>query len=133
MSNQQSCVCRCSTLVPPELVSVSRCVFHFTLSAEQACAEIHREIVLRRVDAERQASVASYISECALLLARVTSSNLRLSDEQKRRILSSFLCLMNLRETLARVSNLHLSDQHSPGLAMAGGTAPFVSVLPVGS
>lgn len=120
MSNQQSCVCRCETSVPPELQSVGRCVAHFTLSIEQTCTELHREIVLRGVDAERQASVAGYISECAVLLARV-SCNLRLSDELKRRILSSFLCLMNLREKLDRVSSLRLVEQHSPASAVAAG------------
>jgi hypothetical protein len=122
MSSQQSCVCHCETAVPPELESVGHCVSHFTLSVEQTCRELHREIVLRGVDAERQASVASYIRECALLLAGV-SSNTPLSDELKRRILSSFLCLMNLREKLDRVSSLRLSEQHSSGAAVATGPA----------
>ena len=38
---------------------------HFISSVEQTCAEIHREIVLRRVDVELWAAVASYICESA--------------------------------------------------------------------
>lgn len=105
MSKPQSCISRCETPVPPELESAGRCVTHFISSVEQTCAQMHREIVLRGVDVERQAAVASYIFESAQLLARV-SSNLRLTDELKRRILSSFLCLMNLREKLDRASGV---------------------------
>jgi hypothetical protein len=125
MSKQQSCVCRCDTPVPPELESVGRCVTHFISSVDQTCAEIHREIVLHGVDVERQAAVASYICESSQLLARV-SSNLRLSDELKRRILCSFLCLMNLRETLDRVCSVRLVERHSSALAAAAGSAAVV-------
>jgi hypothetical protein len=104
MSKPHSCACSCETPVPLELESVGRCVTHFILSIEETCAQMHREIVLRGVDAERHAAVATYITECAQLLARV-SSNLRLTDELKRRILSGFLCLMNLREKLDRACN----------------------------
>ncbi len=119
MSKQLSCVCRCETPVPPELESVGRCVAHFLSSLEQTCAQMHREIVLCGGDRERQAAVASYISECAQLLARI-SSNLRLTDELKRRVLSSLLCLMNLREKLDRVRSDRLVAQRSSGsLAVA--------------
>jgi hypothetical protein len=122
MSKQQSCVCRCETPVPPELESVGRCVAHFLSSVEQTCVEIHREIVLRGVDVERQAAVASYIRESAQLLALV-SSNLRLTDELKRRILCSFLCLMNLREKLDRVCSVRLVARRSSALAAVAGSA----------
>lgn len=83
---------------------------------------MHREIVLRGVDGERKAAVASYIRENAQLLARV-SSNLRLSDDLKRRILSSFLCLMNLREKLDRVRSVRLVERRPSGLAAVAGSA----------
>jgi hypothetical protein len=121
MSKQQSCVCRCDTPVPPGLESVGRCVTHFISSVEQTCVEIHREIVLRGVDMERQAAVASYICESAQLLARV-SSNLRLTDELKRRILCSFLCLMNLREKLDRVCSVRSVERRSSALAAVAGS-----------
>ena len=122
MSNQPSCVCSCESPVPAELESVGRCVTHFILSVEQTCTQMHREIVLRGVDGERKAAVASYIRENAQLLARV-SSNLRLSDDLKRRILSSFLCLMNLREKLDRVRSVRLVERRPSGLAAVAGSA----------
>jgi hypothetical protein len=122
MSNQQCCNCRCETPVPPELKAVGRCVAHFIASVEEACAQIHREMVLRGADVERQAAVASYISECAQLLARV-SSNLRLSDDLKPRILSSFLCLMNLREKVDRVRSAQVVERRPSGSAALAGPA----------
>ncbi len=98
------CMFGCTAPVPLELAPEHLCVLHFTLSVEQACAEMHRQIALRGATAERQAEIAIYLGECALLLARVTS-NLRLSDELKRRILSTFLSLMNLRENLDRAAS----------------------------
>jgi hypothetical protein len=122
MSKPQTSCCRCETSVPLELESVGWCVTHFISSLEQTCAETHREIVLRGVDVERQAAVASYIRESAQLLARV-GSNLRLSDELKRRILSGFLCLMNLREKLDRVCSTRLVEQRPSGLAAVAASA----------
>jgi len=121
MSKQQSCVCRCEIPVPPELESVGRCVAHFISSVEQTRVEIHSEIVLRGVDEERQAAIASYICESAQPLARV-SSNLRLTDELKRRILCSFLSLMNLREKLDRVCTVRLVERRSSALAAVAGS-----------
>jgi len=94
----------CGVAVPAELGSVGLCVSHFTMSVEKACAEMHREIALCELTAERGAEVAGYIGECALLLARLISSRC-LSDELKKRILCSFVPLMNLRENLDRSSN----------------------------
>ena len=113
--SKQSCICgRCETPVPSELESVGRCVTHFISGVEQMCAQMHREIVLRGTDVERQAAVATYIRESAQLLAQV-SSNLRLTDELKRRILCSFLCLMNLREKLDRVRGVRPEGRPSAG------------------
>jgi hypothetical protein len=99
--NHQGPFSRCETLVPSELDSVGLCVLHFTLKIEQNCAELHRQIALRGATQERQAAVAIYVGECALLLARI-ASNLCLSDDLKRRMLSTFLSLMNLRDNIAR-------------------------------
>jgi len=86
---------------------------------------MHREIVLHGVDGERQAAVARYVVECTQLLARV-SSNLRLTDELKRRILSSFLCLMNLRDTLDRVRSVHPVAHRPSGLPAVAGSVVAV-------
>ena len=96
-----SCIPRCKLSVPAELDSVGLCVYHFTWSVEEACAEMHRQVALRKATVERRAEIAAYVSQSSFLLARVTS-NLCLSDDLKRRILCTFLSLMNLKENLER-------------------------------
>jgi len=99
----QGPISRCTSVVPSELDSAGLCVLHFTLKVERSCADIHRQIALRNATHERQTEVAMYIGECSLALARIASSRC-LSDEMKRRMLSTFLSLMNLRENLERAA-----------------------------
>jgi hypothetical protein len=113
-NNQQICRCRCDAPVPAELKPVGFCVSHFTLSVERTCDEMHRQIALRQANAARRAEVATYMGECALLLARV-ASNLCLSDDLRRRMLSTFLSLMNLRENLERAASCVPELQPSEG------------------
>jgi hypothetical protein len=110
--------------VPEELDPVRLCVYHFTSSVEKTCSEIHRQIVLRGATAERQAEVGKYIGESSQLLARV-SSNLCLSDELKRRILCTFLSLMNLRENLERAACSRVPELRSLRTGLE--SAPVVS------
>ena len=116
-SGHRACIPRCKLPVPTELDSVGLCVHHFTWSVEEACAEMHRQVALRQATVERRAEMATYISECALLLARV-ASNLCLSDDLKRRILCTFLSLMNLKENLERAPGGHAPELRvfAPGL-----------------
>ena len=100
----RTAVSSCKVLVPSELDSAGLCVLHFTMKIEQTCADLHRQIALRGATLERRGEVTLYIGECALILARV-SSNLCLSDELKRRVLSTFLSLMNLREKIDRAES----------------------------
>lgn len=100
-NGHRACIPRCKSSVPTELDSVGLCVYHFTWSVEEACAEMHRQVALRKATAERRAEIAAYVSQSSFLLARVTSS-LCLSDGLKRRILCTFLSLMNLKENLER-------------------------------
>jgi hypothetical protein len=100
-SEHRACIPRCRVPVPAELDSVGLCVYHFTWSVEQACAEMHRQVALRKATPERCADMVAYIGGCALLLARLTS-NLCLSDALKKRILCTFQSLMNLRDNLER-------------------------------
>jgi hypothetical protein len=104
VSQSSPCIRGCRALVPPQLIAERLCVLHFTLSVERTCAETHRQIALGGGTAERRAEAAVYIDASALILARLTSS-LCLSDVLKRRILSTFLSLMNLRENLERATN----------------------------
>ena len=99
----RTCIARCTAAVPTELDSTGLCVSHFTYNVETACAEMHRQIAMRGFSTERHAEITLYLAEYSLLLARVASS-LSLSDILKRRVLSTFMSLMNLRETLERSS-----------------------------
>jgi hypothetical protein len=109
LNNHRTCIPRCKLPVPAELDSVGLCVYHFTWSVEEACAEMHRQVALRTATVERRSEMATYVSECALLLARVTS-NLCLSDDLKKRILCTFLSLMNLRGNLERAPSGHAPE-----------------------
>lgn len=86
---KRSCVPHCTASVPQELDSTGLCVSHFTFNVERACAEMHRQIAMRGMPPDRQAEIAVYLAECALLLARVASS-LSLSDVLKRRVSQHF-------------------------------------------
>jgi hypothetical protein len=122
-SGHQVCTHRCDLPVPVELDPVGLCVYHFASSVEQTCSEMHRQIALRGATAERQAEVGTYIGECSLLLARV-GGNLRLSYELKRRLLCTFLSLMNLRENLESAASTRVPEFRSSGSGLA--SAPVV-------
>jgi hypothetical protein len=124
-SEHHLCIPQCKLPVPAELDSVGLCVYHFTWSVEEACAEMHRQVALHKATVERRAQMATYISECALLLAHVTSS-LCLSDDLKRRILCTFLSLMNLRENLERAPGGHAPEIRVP----APGLFPTLALVP---
>jgi hypothetical protein len=86
---------------------------------------MHRQVALRMATIERRAEMAIYVKESALLLARVTS-NLCLSDDLKRRILCTFLSLMNLRENLDRAPGGHTPEIR----VFAPGLFPSPAVMP---
>lgn len=92
----------CAAPVPPELAGEQICVFHFTLSIEESCAKIRRETAARQLTAEHQVRIARSLEDYALTLAKVATGTQRLSDELKKRILSTFLTLMIMRENLRR-------------------------------
>jgi hypothetical protein len=75
---------------------------------------MHRQVALRKATVERRVEMATYVRECALLLACLTS-NLCLSDDLKRRILCTFLSLMNLKENLERAPTGHAPETQVPG------------------
>ncbi len=79
-------------------------MLHFTLNAEEACAQMRRETVLGKASHERQVEIIRYIADRGEMLARVATSGMHLSDELKARILNTFLTLMNLRENLDRAA-----------------------------
>ncbi len=91
----------CRSLVPAEIGSERYCVMHLTFNIEKVCSQLRCEISCGKVNPERQAEIAGYIAGLSVLLARITSS-ISLPDDRKKRVLSAFLTLMILRETLER-------------------------------
>jgi len=113
----------CQAPVPPELEAEGLCVLHFILSLEHACAEMRRETAVGRASAVRQAEIANYIGASALRLAHLATGSLRLSDELKTRVLTTFLTLMNLRENLDRAASRGAPELRAPRAAVASASA----------
>jgi hypothetical protein len=127
LSQSLPCILGCTAPVPPQLIAERLCVLHFTLSVERICTELHRQIALSGATAERRAEAAAYIDESALLLARL-ASNLCLSDGLKRRVLSTFLTLMNLRENLERAASRKSDSQPQESSVVSARTAAVISI-----
>ena len=118
-SQHQPCMFGCKAPVPAELESERLCVLHFILSVEQVCGEMRRETAMGRTSAARQAEIANYVAEAALRLAHIATGSLRLSDDLKKRVLTTFLTLMNLRENLDRASSRCVPELQVPRSAVA--------------
>jgi len=64
-------------------------------------------------DAIRRAEFENYVAASAIKLALIGTGSVRLSDEIKKRLLTTFLTLMILRENLDRTPSPFLSRQPS--------------------
>jgi hypothetical protein len=113
----------CGTLVPAELDTEAYCVSHFLLSAEKACAEIRRESTTGESSAARRAEFESYVAASAMKLALMGTGNARLSDEIKKRVLTTFHTLMILRENLDRPANPFLPRRRTTQTEATAATA----------
>jgi hypothetical protein len=116
-------LCWCQVPVPPELESEGLCVQHFILGIEHDCADMRRENAMGRTTAARQFAIADYVKATAMRLTHVATGRLRLSDELKKRILTTFLTLMNLQESLDRSANRSVNrpirELHAPAIVPA--------------
>ncbi len=101
----QTRLCWCQVPVPRELDAECLCVLHFILSIDHDCADLRRETAMGKTSPERQSEIASYVKATAMKLTEVATGRMRLSDEFKKRILTTFLTLMNLQESLDRAGN----------------------------
>jgi len=101
----QCCTPGCGTLVPTELELEGFCVPHFLSSAEKACSDMRREAATGESNATRRAELETYVAASAMKLAIIGTGSIRLSDEIKKRVLTTFLTLMILRENLDRPIN----------------------------
>ena len=98
-------VCWCQMPVPFELQAEGLCILHFIQGIDHDCAELRREIAQGKTSLDRQAQIVAYIKATAMNLTEVATGRVRLSDEWKKRILTTFLSLMNLQESLDRSAN----------------------------
>jgi hypothetical protein len=101
----QAVLCWCQVPVPQELRAECMCVQHFLLGIDHDCAELRREVAQGKTTGERQAEITTYVKLTALKLTEVATGRSRLSDELKKRVLTSLLTLMNLQESLDRSAN----------------------------
>lgn len=105
-----TCLPGCHTPVPTELEAEKLCALHFTLSVERICGAMRRETVIGGTSAARRSEIGTYVRETAEKLSHVAVVSPPLSDEMKKRVLATFLTLMNLQESLDRSS-----QRNAPG------------------
>jgi hypothetical protein len=99
---QIACIFGCGTPVPAELETERLCVLHFILSVDYAYSEIRREAALDRASTARRSEMADYIKATAMKLIQIATGSARLTDDMKKRFLTTFLTLMNLQEDIDR-------------------------------
>lgn len=115
----------CGTVVPAELETEGYCVSHYLSSAEQVCMEMRRETAVAGPDESRRAELETYVAAAAMKLALIGTGRVRLSDEIKKRVLTTFLTLMILRENLDKAANTFMPRSRAarPELNTAAATA----------
>lgn len=104
-NSRKCCMPGCGGPVPAELETDTLCVSHFLSTAENACAAIRREAVPGGPDVPRRVEIENYVAASAIKLARIGTGAARLNDETKKRVLTTFLTLMILRENLDRTAS----------------------------
>ena len=103
-TQNQPCVPGCKAPVPAELATEGLCVLHFLQVTEEACAKMRHETAAGSILDARRTEIETYAATSATKLACFATGRLRLTDEMKKRVLTTFLTLMILRENLDRSS-----------------------------
>ena len=119
----------CQAPVPTELEGEHLCVLHFIQSVEQVCAEMRRETAKGWASAARQLEIAGYLKAAATKLSCVTTGSLRLSDDVKKRVLTTLLMLMITRESLDRCSGSYMPELRTSNASGAPTPAPAAAHL----
>jgi hypothetical protein len=114
-----SCLPGCHTPVPAELEAEKLCVLHFLLSVERTCASMRRETVIGGSNAMRRSEITAHVKGTAEKLSHVALISPPLTDEMKMRVLTTFLTLMNLQESLDRSTTRNAPGPKSPRPAMS--------------
>jgi hypothetical protein len=112
----------CQAPVPPELEVERLCVLHFIQGIEQACTEMRRETARGCASATRQSEIVNYLKTTATKLSCVTTGSLRLPDDVKKRVLTTLLTLMIVRESLDRCAGGYVLELRAP--SSSGAPAP---------
>ena len=99
------CLPGCKAPVPTELVTEGLCVLHFLLFTEKVCSEMKHEAAAGGLLEARRTEIENYVTASAGKLACFATGRLRLSDDMKKRVLTTFHTLMILRENLDRCSS----------------------------
>jgi hypothetical protein len=123
----QLCTIGCQAQVPVELETEGLCVLHFILCTERACSELRHETAAGALIAARRAQIQTYVVTSAMKLACVGTGSLRVSDEMKRRVLTTFLTLMILRENLDRDTSHFMPRLRAPKSTEATTTVATLS------
>lgn len=63
---------------------------------------MRREALLVKQSTARRTEISNYVKTTAVKLSEVATGSLRLSDELKKRVLTTFLTLMNVQESIER-------------------------------
>ena len=102
--SSRSCLSGCKAPIPRELETERICVQHFLLNIENSCTVMRREAAMEGANITRRREIESYVKNSALKLSDVATGSARLSDDMKKRVLTTMLTLMNLQESLDRSS-----------------------------
>ncbi|HWF37355.1 MAG TPA: hypothetical protein VG322_02480 [Candidatus Acidoferrales bacterium] len=117
---ESACKSGCRAAVPKELEVESVCVQHFILSIESECQLMRREAATELATITRRREIDSYVKATALKLSEVATSNTRLSDDMKKKVLTTFLTLMNLQESVDRSRTRPLLQRRQKPVEPAG-------------
>src|ERR1700690_2892157 len=101
-NSPRSCLLGCKASIPRELATEQICVQHYILGIENECSVMRREAAMEGANIARRREIESYIKTTALKLSDVATGSARLSDDLKKRVLTTMLTLMNLQESLDR-------------------------------
>jgi len=88
--------------LPPALREEGLCLLHYTLTVEEECGAIRRETTIGDTTPERHEELFDQIARRGETLVNVATSGFSMTDEMKARVLSTFLTLMNTRESVDR-------------------------------
>ena len=101
----KACHRGCQGIVPQELGAENICVLHYIQGIDSACTDMRREAAMELASPGRRREIESYVKATALKLSDVATSSTRLDDELKKRVLTTFLTLMNLQESVERANS----------------------------